>query len=206
MLKRYTHAVRLLLVLASLVLAGCGNSTKPVFFVDYGQVILAFGDSLTNGYGAEGGESYPEQLGQITGWTVVKSGVNGETTEEGLQRLPGVLQQTDPDVVLLCLGGNDFLKRKSHAQAQANLVELIRLIRDAGAQPILLAVPEPSLFGLSDHQMYKQLASQQGVPLIKNLIGETLKKAAWRADRIHPNAQGYAHIAQEVAAALGYRQ
>lgn len=205
MRKRHLPAVRLILLLAALVVAGCGHSSKPVFAVDDGQVILAFGDSLTNGYGAQDGESYPEQLGRLTGWKVEKSGVNGETTEEGLRRLPGVLQEVQPDVVLLCLGGNDFLKRKSQAQTQENLSDLIRLIRQAGAQPILLAVPEPALLGLADHEMYKHLASQQGVPVIKNVISATLKKSAWRSDRIHPNAQGYAHIAQEVAAALGYR-
>ncbi len=185
-------------------LAGCGGSA-PVYRVHAEQIILAFGDSLTNGYGAVSGQSYPEQLVALTGWTVIKSAVNGETSAQGRDRLPEELRRTRPDVVLLCLGGNDFLRRLDATVTVENLRAMLQMIRAAGAQPILLAVPEPTLLALSDHELYAALAREEGVPLIADVVSNTLKKSAWRSDRFHPNAQGYAHMAQQVAAALGYR-
>lgn len=193
------------LVLLLVALGGCRGGSTPVYSVTEDQTILAFGDSLTNGHGAAPGRSYPEQLAELTGWAVIKSGVNGETTQTGLARLPGVLQDTQPDVVLLCLGGNDFLRQHSTQSTRANLRELIARIASSGAQPILVAAPEPTLLALSDHPVYEELAREHGVPLISEVMSETLKKSAWRSERFHPNAQGYAQIAQRVAAALGFR-
>ncbi len=188
-----------------LLTSGCGGSRAPVYRVSADQVILAFGDSLTRGQGAAQGQAYPEQLAQLTGWTVITSGVNGETTPAALERLPAVLRETQPDVVLLCLGGNDFLRKHGTDTTRRNLAALLRMIRAAGAQPVLVAVPEPTLLALSDHALYAQLAREEGVPLISNVISEVLKKSSLRADRFHPNARGYAQIAQAISAALGYR-
>lgn len=187
------------------LLCGCRGWSTHVYVVTADQTILAFGDSLTNGYGAAPGQSYPEQLAELTGWVVIKSGVNGETTQAGVARLPGVLQDMQPDVVLLCLGGNDFLRKLNTQTTRANLQELIGLIVSSGAQPILVAAPEPTLLALSDHAVYAALAREQGVPLISDVMSDTLKKSAWRSDRFHPNAQGYANIAKRIATALGFR-
>lgn len=192
-------------VLAVLLLVACGGRGKPVVYaVDSGATILAFGDSLTDGVGAPEAASYPRQLAALTGWDVVEAGVPGETTSGGRERLADVLEATEPDVVLLALGGNDMLRKQSTQRMRDNLAAMLSEIQAAGAQPILLAIPEPTLFGLDDHPAYAALAEQRDVPLIAGVFSEVLEQSRLRADRIHPNAEGYRIVAERVARALGY--
>lgn len=191
-------------VLLVLLFCACGSGQKPVYPLLGGERILAFGDSLTAGYGAAEGEDYPSQLALLTGWEVRNAGISGDTTEDGLRRLPAALKVEKPDVVLLCLGGNDLLRKRSVELLQNNLREMLDMIRAAGAQPILVAVPQPALVGLDDHPLYAELAAAEQVPLISGVMSQTLKRSAWRSDRIHPNAAGYQHIAEVMALALGH--
>ncbi len=94
--------------------------------------ILAFGDSLTYGTGATEQESYPVQLAERIGKTVIKAAIPGEVTEEGLRRLPAVLDEHQPKLLLLCMGGNDMLRKLSDRQTKANLAAMIRLARERG--------------------------------------------------------------------------
>ena len=99
-----------------------------------GDVIVAFGDSLTYGTGAAENESYPAVLAQLTGRNVVRSGVPGEITAQALQRLPGVLGEHKPKLVIVCLGGNDMLRKVSEAETIANLRAIVRKVKDSGAR------------------------------------------------------------------------
>ena len=186
------------LVLAGLVLAitGCGDSAtlEPL---PAGGTILAFGDSLTYGTGAREEESYPQVLAGLTGHPVVNAGVPGEVSAEGLRRLPALLEETRPSLVILCHGGNDILRKRSKSKAAANLGEMIRLAREAGAQVILLGVPGFGLI-LDTEPFYLEVAKAQSVPIEAEVIPDVLSDNNLKSDAVHPNAAGYARMAEAV--------
>ena len=188
-------------LLLSLALAGCGGEDVALPKLAPDDVILAFGDSLTHGTGAKPEQSYPAVLETRIGRRVVNAGVPGEITENGLKRLPRVLEQTNPKLVLLCLGGNDMLRKKGMANAEKNLREMIRIIRGHGAAVVMLGVPEPGLF-LSTADFYERVAADLGVPIESEIIPDLLGDNEYKSDAIHPNAKGYARIAEAVEALL----
>src|SRR5437773_10186734 len=98
------------------------------------------------------------------GRKVINAGVTGETTAEGRERLPSLLEEVRPALVLLCLGGNDMLRRMDRAAMRENLAAMIRDIRDHGAEIVLLAVPEPRLLRLQAEPAYETLAQAFGIP------------------------------------------
>ena len=106
-------------------------------------MVLAFGDSLTYGTGATEEESYPAQLERLIGRRVVRAGVPGEVTAQALERLPGALDEHSPRLMLLCIGGNDFLRRLGTAQAEANVRAMVKLARQRGVDVGLIGTPEP---------------------------------------------------------------
>lgn len=163
-----------------------------------GATLLAFGDSLTHGTGAGPGEDYPSILSRQLGRNVVNAGVPGETTAGGLARLPTVLAETRPALVILCLGGNDFLQQLPSAGTVANLREMVRLCRAAGADVVLVGVPRPGLLLKAD-PLYAALAAELKVPLENDAIAGILQRGALKSDHIHPNARGYAVLAEALA-------
>jgi lysophospholipase L1-like esterase len=188
-----------LLLLAAVV--SCGDSGERLPRLAPGKTILAFGDSLTAGNGAGPGQSYPEILQGLLGIRVVKSGVPGEISAEGLRRLPGVLAQTKPDLVILCHGGNDFLRRLDTRQTAQNLRSMISLIRQRGAAVVLLAVPAPGPF-LKPPVLYREVAAEMRVSLEEQVLRDVLSDGTLKADLIHPNARGYGQVASAVAQLL----
>ncbi len=163
--------------------------------------MLAFGDSLTYGTGAAEAESYPAQLEQLIGRRVVRAGVPGEVTAQALARLPEVLDEHAPRLLLLCIGGNDFLRRRGNAQAEQNVRAMVKLARSRGIDVLLIGTPEPGLT-VSPPAFYDAIAGELGVPYEGQVIGEVLRDASLKSDPIHPNARGYRLIAERVAAAL----
>jgi len=176
------------------LLSGCGGSPR-IDRVTTNSTVIAFGDSLTSGYGAKANESYPSVLTELLGCHVINAGVPGETTSEGLQRLPDVLKENNPDLVILCLGGNDMLQKQPRERTKANLREMIKLIRESGSDIIIIAVPQPGIF-LTAPDFYEELADEHGLPLDSKTIKNTLSKRSLKSDSIHPNAQGYKLIAE----------
>jgi len=192
---------RLWMLLFVALLAGCGGKTPPLTKLGPNDVVLAFGDSLTYGTGAAEAESYPAVLGTLIGRNVVRAGVPGEVTEQGLQRLPSALETYKPKLVLLCLGGNDMLRKLDDGRTSANLKQMIATIRASGAAVVLLGVPKPALFG-GPARFYGEIAQELGVAYDGDIITGVLRDNGLKSDPIHPNAQGYRKIAEQVAALL----
>src|SRR5688572_15275457 len=183
-----------------LVLAGCGQGPK-LERLPSDAVALAFGDSLTFGTGAKEEESYPAQLERLIGRRVVRAGVPGEVTAQALARLPAALEEHAPRLVLLCIGGNDFLRRLGNPQAERNVREMVKLATDRGIAVLLIGTPEPGL-AVTPPAFYAGIAKEFRLPYEEGIIGEVLKDASLKADPIHPNARGYRVIAERLAEQL----
>jgi acyl-CoA thioesterase I len=203
--RRYMTAVdrmrRALLVLALAGLAACGKDVPPLPQIGPDDVIVAFGDSLTYGTGASEGESYPEVLSQLIGRTVIRAGLPGEQTAGGLRRLPNVLDYHRPKLLLLCLGGNDMLRKIDPSVTEANLRKMVELARAQGVAVALIGVPRPALFP-GKAEFYEAVASDFGLPLEDRILKEVLRDNAYKADPIHPNAMGYRKMAEAIAELL----
>ena len=188
------------LLMAAALLAGCGSRAK-LEKLDGNAVILAFGDSLTFGTGAGPTESYPAALERNIGRKVVNAGVPGETSARGLERLPEVLGEVKPKLLILCHGGNDFLQRLEDAKAAANVRAMVQLARGQGVAVVLLATPKPGL-PPSIPVFYGQIAKELGVPIEEGAVRSVLFDNRLKADMVHPNAAGYAQIAAAVEKVL----
>ena len=194
------HFVFLFGLLAVLLLTACDRApTLPK--LSSHDVIVAFGDSLTHGTGANTDTAYPAVLASLIGHTVINAGVPGDTTTSGLQRLPEVLDEYQPRLVLLCLGGNDMLRKQPTATTESNLRQLIQAIRASGAQVVLIGVPEPKLFG-SAPDFYTRIADEMQLPLERDAFNDVLKDNRLKSDPIHANAAGYRQVAERLAAFL----
>ncbi|HEX6296164.1 MAG TPA: GDSL-type esterase/lipase family protein [Burkholderiales bacterium] len=192
--------LRALPVFALVFVAACGEPKLERLPGD--AVILAFGDSLTFGTGAAEDESYPAQLESLIGRRVVRAGVPGEVTAQALQRLPGALDEHAPKLLLLCIGGNDFLRRSGNAQAEQNVRAMVRLAKSRGVDVMLIGAPEPGLT-VTPPAFYAGIAQEFRLLYEAGVIGEVLRDATLKSDPIHPNARGYRVIAERVAAVLG---
>ena len=188
------------LLLCVFLLLACGESPK-LGRLPNDAVILAFGDSLTYGTGAAETESYPAQLEQLIGRKVIRAGVPGEVTQQALERLPAALDEHSPRLLLLCIGGNDFLRRLGNPQAEANVRAMVKLAKSRGVEVFLIGTPEPG-FTVTPPAFYAGIAKEFSLPYEQSVIGEVLKDGALKADPIHPNARGYRVIAERLAATL----
>ena len=184
----------------TIVTAFAACSDKPPQLAKLGpdDVVLAFGDSLTYGTGAAAEEAYPNVLGQLIQHRVVGAGIPGETTSDGLARLPAVLDDVQPRLLLLCMGGNDMLRRMDAATTEANLRAMAQLARARGIGVVLIGVPEPVPFGATA-KVYGKLAGELGIPLEQKILQDVLFDRELKSDQIHPNARGYRRIAQSLA-------
>jgi len=183
-----------------LLAAGCGQSAKLLPLAP-DAVVLAFGDSLTFGTGASEQESYPAQLARLTGRRVVREGVPGEVSAAGLARLPAVLDEHQPRLLLLCHGGNDFLRRLSGREAADNVRAMIRLAKSRGIDVVLIGTPEFSLT-VTPPAFYAEIAKEFRIPYEGDVIGKILRDGSLKSDQIHPNALGYKLMAERVHALL----
>jgi len=188
-------------VVALALLAACSAGQPKLPRLAPDAVVLAFGDSLTVGVGANSSESYPARLEALIGRTVVSSGVPGETSEGGLARLPAALEEAKPQLVILCEGGNDFLQKLDDAQTANNLRAMVRMARAQGAQIVLIAVPKPGLLP-SPADFYSAIAREFAVPHEESALRKILTDNALKSDLVHPNAAGYARLAEAIAALL----
>jgi lysophospholipase L1-like esterase len=187
-------------LLLALSLAACSDA-PPLPRLGVDDVVLAFGDSITHGTGARPEESYPEVLAELIGRRVVGAGVPGEVTAIGMQRLPEVLDEVKPKILLLCLGGNDMLRKVDLVAIESNLRTMVRMARDRGIAVVLIAVPKPALFG-GNAAFYQAIAKENDLHLEDDVLKDILYDNEFKADPIHPNAKGYRRLAEAIAGLL----
>jgi len=188
------------LVAALMLASGCGQQAK-LQPLPPGAVVLSFGDSLTYGTGASEDESYPAQLAKLSGRRVLREGVPGEVSATGLARLPAVLDEHQPRLLLLCHGGNDILRRLPAAEAAANVRAMIRLAQSRGIDVVLIGTPDLG-FTLSTAAFYAEIAKEFRIPYEGEVLSKILRDSSLKADQVHPNAQGYRLMAERVFALL----
>lgn len=197
---RRMHARRAFLALCAALLAACGEAPKLAPLAP-DSVVLAFGDSITYGTGAAAEESYPAQLERLIGRTVTNAGVPGEVSAQALRRLPAALEEHRPHLLVLCIGGNDFLRNLGKEQVAANVQTMVAVARQSGVDVVLIGTPEKG-FTLTPPAFYADIAEQLGIPYEGDVIGEILRDSTLKSDPIHPNARGYRLIAERVATLL----
>ena len=194
------------LLLTAAALAACGKKTAKHAALPRGTAVLALGDSLTYGYGASPAESYPARLATLSGWSITNGGVSGDTSAQALARLPELLREHTPRLVIISIGGNDFLRRQPESETRANIRAIIQACKAAGAETLLVGVPGVGVGAAlgypGDHPLYADLAKAENVPYYANGWSQILGKDALKSDQIHPNAAGYAEFARGLTAYL----
>jgi len=173
-----------------------------------GTTIVAFGDSLVAGLGSERGGGFAAFLSEklaaepVSGVKseVVNLGGSGDTTEDALGRVEQIFAH-DPKVVIILLGGNDFLRRIPKETAFRNLDEIVARIQERGAIVLLLGV-KGAIFGDNAEEYYAELAERRGAAYIPNILDGIFGRAELMYDGIHPNDAGYEKIAERIYFAL----
>ncbi len=180
---------------------------RPAPRADGSRVIVAFGDSLTAGYTLPIEDSYPSQLQRLlsekgyTSYTVINKGVSGDTTADGLQRLPEVLAE-QPEIVILALGANDGLQGLSPTEAKKRLAFMIENLQKTGALVVFAGmrapIGRPAEYVKEFEGMYPELAQKYDLPLVPFFLkGVVLRPSLTIQDRLHPNRDGYAYVVNE---------
>ena len=178
---------------------------------DSRPVILAFGDSLTAGYGVPRGSGYPEQLQRKLDalrykYRIVNMGISGDTTSGGRARMQAALNVM-PSVVILELGANDGLRGLPVAQMQANLEEMIAEFQKAGAKVVLAGMTLPRNYGSayvgSFEDVFRHLAKKYNISLIPFFLEGVAGNPKYTLDDfLHPNADGYVLVTDMVMKTL----
>lgn len=158
---------------------------------------------MTYGTGAKKGEDYPSLLREKTNWNVINAGIPGDTAQKAQHRLAPLLTKYQPDLVIVELGGNDFLRKHPINEIHEALRSIIRQSSDFGATTILIAVPQFSLLRattgtLNDSPIYAVLAEEESVLLAADIFSNVLSDDKLKNDPIHPNAAGYRQLNHEL--------
>lgn len=186
-----------------------GASLPPPDPNDHRRLLIAFGDSLTAGYGVEPGRSYPDYLQELIDaghkpWRVLNAGISGETTTGGLNRLQAILDQK-PAAVILELGGNDGLRGLPLASTRDNMQKMVTALKGSGAKVILAGMTLPPNYGpeyIREFEgIYRDLARREKLTLIPFLLeGVATQPGLMQNDGIHPTGDG-----QKIVAGTVYR-
>jgi len=202
MINHFTKLCFITLLIYSLAcsLVGCSDKAK-LQALNKDATILAFGDSLTYGTGTSRDKAYPAVLERLINRKVINAGIPGEVSKNGLSRLPGLIERHRPDLIIICHGANDILRKLDLTKTRNNIQQMINLARKNNSEVVLIGVPEFSLF-LSTSPMYQALADENQLPIANNILGDIIGNNSLKSDHIHPNAQGYQLLAQGIASLL----
>lgn len=179
------------------------------FRVAAADTLLVLGDSLSAGYRMAASAAWPSLLNNK--WQnqtpVVNASISGDTSLQGLTRLPALLQQHQPRWVLVELGGNDGLRGFAPAQTEQTLRKIIQAVKAANAQPLLMQIHLPANYGRRYNEsfsaIYPKLAKEFDIPLLPFFMEEVYLKPQWmQDDGIHPNRDAQPFIADWMAKQL----
>lgn len=199
--------LKISLIFSAVLTLGCADKvTVEVKTLNKEDTILAFGDSLTFGMGAKPHESYPDQLAEITGYSVINAGLNGDTASGAIKRLNKEIEDYNPKLVILGLGGNDMLKKKDE-QLEDDLTKLVDFIKSKDIQVVMLSTPQPNIVmgmigALDDAPLYASVAKNTQTYLIEDVYSNYLSQKKYKSDLIHLNAEGYKLVAEDIAKEL----
>jgi acyl-CoA thioesterase-1 len=170
-------------------------------------LLVCFGDSLTAGYGTDPGESYPDQLQKLLDakgyeYRVLNSGISGNTTKDGLDRIERVVAK-HPKVVVVEFGGNDGLRGLPLEQTQTNIAEMIERLQKAGATVALAGITLPPDYGKDYiahiNAIYPALAKKYHVRLLPFLLQDVYGVPGdMQGDATHATAKGNKQVAINV--------
>ncbi len=178
---------------------------------DTRPAIVAFGDSLTAGFGVDEGKSYPDFLQQLLDrggyrYRVVNAGISGDTSEGGVDRVAAVAAAR-PAIVIVELGANDGLRGLPLSATRASLDEIILKLKGAGARVVLAGMTLPPNYGpdyiRSFESIYTDLAKKHSCPLIPFLLAGVAESGKYmQPDGLHPNVEGNRRVAANVMKTL----
>lgn len=195
------HTIKLFFILLFInAISACSDSAK-LRPLKADATILAFGDSLTYGTGTSKNKAYPAILEKLINHRVINVGIPGEVSKDGLARLPRLLKEYQPELIIICHGGNDILRKLNLSTTQNNIQKMIELARNSNSEVVLIGVPEFGLF-LDSVPIYQALANENNVPIENNILGDILGENALKSDHIHPNSEGYQKFAESIDALL----
>lgn len=164
-------------------------------FPNDNEVVVAFGDSLTEGYGASAGNSYPDVLAQKIDRPVVNLGLSGDTAANAPTRLNEVLAE-EPYMVLIEFGANDYIRKQSHQAAVDAVAYIVDEVQAAGAIAVIVDTGGP---GMNEYtKAYKKLAKEKRALFVPGIMKGIFYRPSLKSDQIHPNDQGYARVAEKV--------
>jgi acyl-CoA thioesterase I len=158
--------------------------------------IVAFGDSLVEGVGASKGHDFSSLLSQKIGEPIINLGISGNTSAQGLARIQDVLDEK-PRLVLVLLGGNDFLRKVPRDETIRNLRAIIAKVQESGAAVLLLGV-RGGLFTDSASGLYEDLADETQSVYVSNVLDGLFGDTRYMFDAIHPNDAGYVRVADKI--------
>lgn len=177
--------------------SGTPHAIKPTA----GERVIAFGDSLVEGVGASTGRDVVSLLSARVGVPILNAGRSGDTTGTALARLDSAVLSRNPRVVIVVLGGNDFLRRIPHEETFANLDAIVGRIRGRGAAVILVGL-SVGVFTNTHSDRYEDLARRTSSGLVPDILAGILGHPDLMADQIHPNDRGYRMMADRIEPAL----
>jgi len=162
-----------------------------------GETIVCFGDSLTEGFGAGQGEDFPSLLAQKVSLPVINAGVSGDTTADALKRINEDVLAHDPRIVIVFLGGNDFLRKIPKEETFNHLDKITEIILRNNAMVVIVSV-RVGFFTDEHAKRFKNLAKERNVLLIPNILKGIINHPDLKSDHIHPNSEGYKIIAERI--------
>ena len=177
--------------------AGHTTAAKPTA----GTQVIAFGDSLVEGVGASAGHDFVSVLSDHLGVRVINAGRRGDTTASALARLDQAVLQQNPRVVIVLIGGNDFLRQVPRDRTFADLETIVTRIRQRGAAVVLVGV-SLGVFRDAYGDQYEALARRTSAAYVADVLDGIYGHADRMSDQIHPNDRGYAMVADRIEPAV----